>query len=60
MSGMSYKKCWDCPHCNTFYTISGGLYLICKIEGDVLEIDKCPKEHKCKCENCGSCRHGDR
>ena len=52
MSGMSYKKCGDCPHCDTFYAMGGGLYLICKIEGDVLEITKCPKECKCECESC--------
>jgi hypothetical protein len=52
MSEMSYKKCKDCPHCDWFYAMGGGLYFVCKILGDVLEIDECPKECKCECESC--------
>ena len=52
MSGMKYKKCKDCPHCERYYAMGGGLYMVCKIEGDVLEITECPKKHKCECESC--------
>ena len=44
---MSYKKCHNCYHSQTWYQIfGGGMTIVCKITGDTIEIKECVK-NKC-------------